>query len=89
MNNALAMESGQGNWLLMVTVNSFTKRPEAYSTPHENALSMAEASVTKFSCCFRVLWELHSDHGCNFESGFGFAVPKGKQDTYHTPALRV
>jgi hypothetical protein len=31
---------------------------------------LVEVLVTIFNCWFGVLWELHSDRGCNFESCF-------------------
>jgi hypothetical protein len=41
----------------------FTKWLEVYAIPNQ----VADAPVTSF-CCFRVLRELHSDQGRNFES---------------------
>jgi hypothetical protein len=45
----------------------FTKWPEAYAIPTQEALILAEALVTNF-CRFGVLQELRSDQGRNLES---------------------
>jgi transposase InsO family protein len=45
----------------------FTKRPEAYTIPNQEASTVADALVTIF-CRFGVPRELHSDLGSNFES---------------------
>jgi hypothetical protein len=49
-------------------MNYFTKWPEAYAIPNQEAATVAEALVTNFFCLFRVPRELHSDQGRNFES---------------------
>jgi transposase InsO family protein len=46
----------------------FTKLPEAYAIPNQEASTVAEALVTNFLFRFGVPRELHSDQGCNFES---------------------
>jgi transposase InsO family protein len=46
----------------------FTKWPEDYAIPNQEAWTVAEALVTNFFCHFRIPRELHSDQGCNFES---------------------
>jgi hypothetical protein len=46
----------------------FTKWPEVYPIPHQEALRVADALVTNFFCWFRVPMELHSEQGRNFES---------------------
>ena len=46
----------------------FTKWPEAYAIPNQEASRVADALVTNFFCCFGVPMELHSDQGRNFES---------------------
>jgi transposase InsO family protein len=45
----------------------FTKLPEAYTIPNQEAATVVEALVTNF-CRFNVPRELHSDQGRNFES---------------------
>jgi hypothetical protein len=46
----------------------FTKWPEAYAIPNQEASKMAEALVTNFFCCFGVPRELQSDQSHNFKS---------------------
>jgi hypothetical protein len=60
--------SNQGNRYLLIGMDYFTKWPEAYATPNQEASTMAEVMVTNFFCCFEVLWELHSNQGHNSES---------------------
>jgi hypothetical protein len=45
----------------------FTKWPEAYAIPNQEALTTAEALVKNFFCHFSIPQELHSDQGRNFE----------------------
>jgi transposase InsO family protein len=46
----------------------FTKWPEVYAVPNQEATTIAEALVTNFFCRFGIPRELHSDQGRNFES---------------------
>jgi transposase InsO family protein len=46
----------------------FTKWPEVYPIPNQEALTVAENLVNNFFCRFGVPRELHSDQGRNFES---------------------
>jgi transposase InsO family protein len=46
----------------------FTKWPEVYAIPNQEASTVAEALVTTFFCCFGIPRELHSDQGRNFQS---------------------
>jgi hypothetical protein len=46
----------------------FTKWPEAYAIPNQEASTEAEVLVTNFFCRFGIPRELHSDQGRNFES---------------------
>jgi transposase InsO family protein len=48
-------------------MDHFTKWPEAYAIPSEEASTVAEELVTNF-CHFRIPRELHNDQGRNFES---------------------
>jgi hypothetical protein len=57
----------QGNRHLLIAMDYFTMRPEAYVTPNQEASTAAETLVTNF-CRFGVQRELHSDQGLNFES---------------------
>jgi transposase InsO family protein len=60
--------SDQGNRYLLIAMDYFTKRPEAYAIPNQEASTIAEALVTNFFCRFTIPRELHSDQGHNFES---------------------
>jgi hypothetical protein len=51
----------------MIAMDYFTKWPEAYAIPNQEASTVAEALVTNFYH-FGVLRELYSDQGHNFES---------------------
>jgi hypothetical protein len=55
--------SDQGNRYLLIVMEYFTKWPEAYALPNQEASSVAEALVTNFFCRFRIPRELHSDQG--------------------------
>jgi transposase InsO family protein len=46
----------------------FTKCPEAYANPYQEASTIAELLITNFFCRFGIPRELHSDQRCNFES---------------------
>jgi hypothetical protein len=46
----------------------FTKWPEAYAIPKQEASTVAEAPVTNFLCRFGIPQELHSDQCRKFES---------------------
>jgi hypothetical protein len=59
--------SDQENRYRLVTVHYFTKWPEIYAIPNQEASAVAEALVTNF-CRFGVPRELHSDQGRNCES---------------------
>jgi hypothetical protein len=50
-----------------MAMNYFTKEPEAYAIPNQEASTVAEPLVTNF-CRFRVPRKLHNDQGRNFES---------------------
>jgi hypothetical protein len=52
----------------MFAVDYFTKWPEAYAFPNQEAWTVAEALVTNFLCRFGVPRKLHSDQGRKFES---------------------
>jgi hypothetical protein len=60
--------SDQGNRYHLIAMDYFTKWPEAYTIPNQEASTVAEALVTNFFCCFGVPRELHSDLSRNVES---------------------
>jgi hypothetical protein len=53
--------SEQGNRCLLIVMDYFTKLPEAYAIPNQEASTVAEALVTNFLSSFGVPRELHSD----------------------------
>jgi transposase InsO family protein len=49
-------------------MDNFTKWPDVYAIPNQEASTVAEALGTNFFCRFGIPRELHSDQGRNFES---------------------
>jgi hypothetical protein len=62
-----------GNRYICVAMDYFTKWPEAYAIPNQEATTIASILVDQFFSRFGMPNELHSDQGRNFES----AVFKG------------
>ncbi|XP_049302045.1 uncharacterized protein LOC105225932 isoform X1 [Bactrocera dorsalis] len=60
--------STAGNKYLRVVMDYFSKWPEVYALPNQEAKTVAEAFVEKWITRFGVPVELHSDQGRNFES---------------------
>jgi hypothetical protein len=60
--------SENGNRYLLVTMDYFSKWPEVYPIPNQEARTVANALVREFFCRFAIPKELHSDQGRNFES---------------------
>jgi hypothetical protein len=60
--------SDRGNRYLLIAMDYFTKWPEVYAIPNQEASTVAEVLVNNFFCRFRIPRELHSDEGRNFES---------------------
>jgi transposase InsO family protein len=58
--------SDKGNRYLLIAMDYFTKWPEVYAIPNQEASTIAEALVTNFFCRFGIPRELHSDQGRNF-----------------------
>lgn len=56
-----------GNRYILVAMDYFTKWPEAYTVPDQNATTTAERLVCEMFCRFGAPEELHSDQGWNFE----------------------
>jgi hypothetical protein len=61
-------QSDRGNRYLLIAMDYFTKWPEVYPIPNQEASTVADALVTNIFCRFGVPRELHSDQGRNFES---------------------
>jgi hypothetical protein len=60
--------SDRKNRYLLIIMNYFTKWPEAYAIPNQEASTVADALVTDFFFRFRVPRVLHRYQGHNFES---------------------
>ena len=60
--------SSSGNRYIVVVIDYFTKWPEAFALPNQEASTIARALIDGFFSRFGVPLELHSDQGRNFES---------------------
>ena len=60
--------SESGNQYLLIVADYFTKWPEAYALPNQEATTVAKILVNEMICRFGVPLEIHSDQGQNFES---------------------
>ena len=58
----------KGNKYLLIAMDYFTKWPEAFAIPNQEATTVAKVLVEEFFCRFGVPLEIHSDQGRNFES---------------------
>ncbi|UYV74972.1 K02A2.6-like [Cordylochernes scorpioides] len=58
-----------GNRYILVAMDYFTKWPEAYAIPNQEATTVAKVLMDNLICRFGVPLELHSDQGRNFEAG--------------------
>lgn len=56
------------NKYLLVIMDYFTKWPEVFAIPNQEASTVADCLVNNFICRFGVPRELHTDQGRNFES---------------------
>ena len=57
-----------GNRYILVAMDYFTKWPEAFAIPNQEARTVATVLVNEFFTRFGMPNELHSDQGRNFES---------------------
>ena len=62
------LETKAGNRHLLVVMDYFTKWPEAYALPNQEASSVASVLVNEFTSRYGVPAEIHSYQGRNFES---------------------
>ena len=77
----------RGNRYLLIAMDYFTKWPEAYAIPNQEAITVAKVLVQEFFCQFGVPLEIHSDQGRNFEASVFREVCKLLQvsKTHTTP----
>jgi len=61
-------ETDQGNNYILIAMDYFSKWPEAYALPNQEAVTVAAVFVSQFLSRFGIPGELHSDQGRNFES---------------------
>lgn len=58
----------KGNRYILVVVDYFTKWPEAFAIPNQEAVTVAEKLVNEVFCRFGLPLEIHADQGRNLES---------------------
>lgn len=77
----------KGNRFILVIMDYFSKWPEAYPIPNQEATTVADVFVENWISRFGVPEEIHSDQGRNFESNvFGEMCSKlGIHKTRTTP----
>ena len=61
-------ETERGNKYILIEMDYFSKWPEAYALPNQEAVNVADVLVPQFFTRFGVPAELHSDQGRDFES---------------------
>ena len=61
-------ETESGNKYILIAMEYFSKWPEAYALPNQEAVTVANVLVSQFFGRFGVPAELHADQGRNFES---------------------
>lgn len=60
--------SNTGNRYVLVVIDYFSKWPEVYAIPNQEAKTVSDTFVNNWVCRYGVPIELHSDQGRNFES---------------------
>ena len=61
-------ETDLGNKYILVVMDYFSKWPEAFALPNQEATTISRTLVNEVFSRFGVPLELHSDQGRNFES---------------------
>ena len=80
-------ETDSGNKYILIAMDYFSKWPEAYLLPNQEAHSIAEVLAQELVSCFGVPLSIHSDQGRNFESRLFQEMCKllGTEKTRTTP----
>lgn len=60
--------SNAGNKYILVVIDYFSKWPEVYPIPNQEAKTVADIFIKNWICRYGAPLELHSDQGRNFES---------------------
>ena len=81
------LRTDKGNQYVLAAMEYFTKWPDAYAIPDQEAKTVADALVEGMFAMFGAAKVMHSDQGRNFESGVFFAMCDclGMQKTPTTP----
>ncbi|GFX74375.1 retrovirus-related Pol polyprotein from transposon 412 [Trichonephila clavipes] len=88
-NVRLVPRSSDGNNNILVVMDYFTKWPEAYPIPGQEASTVAEDLTQPWISRFGVPLQLHSDQGRNFDSAVYkrlceiLAIDKTRRTTLH------
>jgi hypothetical protein len=76
-----------GNKYIMVVIDYFSKWPEAYGLPNQEAVTVSRALIENWICRYGLPLKMHSDQGRNFESNVfqGVCELLGVRKTRTTP----
>jgi predicted aspartyl protease len=76
-----------GNKYIMVVIDYFSKWPEAYGLPNQEAVTVSRALIENWICRYGLPLEMHSHQGRNFESNVfqGVCELLGVRKTRTTP----
>jgi transposase InsO family protein len=76
-----------GNKYIMVVIDYFSKWPEAYGLPNQEAVTVSKALIKNWICRYGLPLEMHSEQGRNFESNVfqGVCELLGVRKTRMTP----
>jgi hypothetical protein len=60
--------TGKGNRFILVVIDYFTRWPEAYAMPNQEAHTIAEKLIREWISRYGVMKQLHTDQGRSFEN---------------------
>ena len=78
-------ETENGNKYILIAIDYFSKWPEAYALPNQEAVTLAKIIVSQFFSRFGVPAELHSDQGRNFDTISGSLCATWPPQDLHDP----